>query len=117
MRIEHYISLEGKDVYQEWLDSIRDKIAKTAITRRIDRISLHSNFGDCKNLGDGISELRIDVGAGYRVYYSVFGDMILLLLCGGSKSTQKDDIKKAVKHLEDLNERRGLNYVQLQQKP
>jgi putative addiction module killer protein len=77
-QIIHYLDGNENDIYQSWLDSLRDRTAKIAVIRRIARIEL-GLFGDCKSLRDGISELRIDVGAGYRVYYAQLGNMVILL--------------------------------------
>ena len=93
--IEHYCDPEDdRDVYVDWLKSLRNKIAKIAIARRVDRVA-NGNFGDHRFCRDGVSELRIDVGAGYRVYYAIAGKQIVLLLCGGDKRTQDADINRA----------------------
>ncbi|MCL1941588.1 MAG: type II toxin-antitoxin system RelE/ParE family toxin [Synergistaceae bacterium] len=75
--------------------------ARVSILRRLDRLA-SENFGDCKVLRNGVSELRIDVGQGYRVYFSRLNKMIILLICGGDKSTQAKDIEKAVEYLKDF---------------
>lgn len=80
--------------FQDWLRSVKDKTAKGAIIGRINRATL-GNFGDHKDLGDGVSEMRVDVGQGYRVYYAREGRVVYLLICGGDKSTQDRDIKHA----------------------
>ena len=103
MRIIHYKE-NGRDIIDEWIDKLRDKVGKMAIDRRILQME-DGNFGDHKFCRDGVSELRIHVGAGYRVYYSISGDEIILLLCGGSKSTQEKDIDKAVGFLKKFKER------------
>lgn len=96
--IEHYYTPEDdRDVYVEWLATLRDRMAKLAILRRVDRV-MNGNFGDHKFCRDGVSELRIDVGAGYRVYYAIAGKQIVLLLCGGDKKTQDSDIDRACAH-------------------
>jgi len=84
--IRHYLTPNEKDVYMEWRKHIRDGKARLAIDRRINRIEL-GNFGDHKFCRDGVWELRIDVGPGYRVYYAVAGAQVVLLLCGGDKRT------------------------------
>jgi putative addiction module killer protein len=71
---------------------------------RIDRLSL-GNFGDCKALGGGLFELRIDWGPGYRVYYALIGRACVLLLCGGDKRKQVSDIRRALEYLKDYRER------------
>ena len=83
---------------------MKDYKAKEAVFRRTSRIE-HGNFGDCKPLRDGVSELRIDVGPGYRVYYAKDGSTIVLLLCGGDKRKQDSDIDKACKFWNDWKQR------------
>jgi putative addiction module killer protein len=95
MEIRHYITASGVDVFQSWLDGLKDVKARVAILRRVDRIA-EGNFGDHKYLRDGVSELRVDVGAGYRLYFGKHRKALVLLLCGGSKRTQATDIAKAV---------------------
>lgn len=78
----------------EWASKLRDVRAKTRIALRIDRVAI-GNLGDIKPVGDGVSELRIDYGPGYRIYFIRDGAVIIILLCGGDKSTQKQDIDRA----------------------
>jgi putative addiction module killer protein len=80
--------------YRRWFEKLRDRNAKARIDARIRRISL-GNLGDVKRLGGNISELRIDYGPGYRVYFTRRGARVLLLLCGGDKSSQQSDIVRA----------------------
>ena len=82
--------------FRDWRDSLRDSRAKVAIARRIDRLAA-GNAGDVKSVGEGVSELRIDNGLGYRVYYLRRGAVLIVLLCGGDKSTQVKDIATAKK--------------------
>ena len=86
--------IKETDMFSKWLFKLKDIKGKVSILRRIDRMK-NGNFGDYKGLGDNISELKITVGAGYRVYYTKQDNEIIILLVGGDKSTQKDDIKKA----------------------
>jgi putative addiction module killer protein len=86
--IEYYLDDNGKAPFLEWLYSLRDKVAVYRVRARIDRVEL-GNFGMVKSLGDGVSELKIDHGPGYRVYYAMSGKTVVLLLVGGDKSTQK----------------------------
>lgn len=92
--VRHYLTPAGKDVFMEWWNRLRDHKARRAIDRRVNRIKL-GNFGDHKYLQHGVSELRIDVGPGYRVYYAAEGKQIIILLCAGDKSTQSEDINRA----------------------
>ena len=80
--------------FQSWLDGLRDVRAQVSIARRIDRISV-GNFGDVKPVGEGVSELRVDVGPGYRVYFVQRGGHWVVLLAGGDKSSQSRDIARA----------------------
>ena len=80
--------------YASWIRSLRDDRAKAKIAFRVDRLAL-GNPGDVKPVGGGLSEMRIDYGPGYRVYYGKHGDSIILLLCGGTKNGQPRDIKRA----------------------
>ncbi|MBY4600008.1 type II toxin-antitoxin system RelE/ParE family toxin [Ottowia caeni] len=95
-RIEHYLTPGGqKDLYIDWLLRLRDVQAKVSIIRRVARIE-QGNFGDHKPCRDGVWELRVDVGPGYRIYYGLAGHRLVLLLCGGNKRTQDVDISRAV---------------------
>lgn len=85
------------DEFSNWLRRMRDANARARINVRIRRISLTGNFGDTRSVGDGVYELRIDYGPGYRVYYSRRGREVILLLMGGDKSSQQKDIDKAKK--------------------
>lgn len=101
MEIVHYTTEDGTDLYQEWVDALRDNRAKISVLRRIDRASM-GNFGDHKACREGVSEMRIDVGPGYRVYYFQHGQTLVVLLCGGDKRTQDTDISKAVAYRADF---------------
>lgn len=102
-RIVHY-ERDGKDIFQAWLDSLRDLQGRTAVGRRIKRIE-GGNFGENRPCGGNLRELVINMGPGYRVYYSVIEDVVVLLLCGGDKSTQKKDITRATEYLKEFLER------------
>ena len=93
-RLVYYLDDNGKAPFLEWLYSLRDKMAVYRIRSRLDRVEL-GNFGTAKALGDGVSELKIDHGPGYRVYYAMNGKTVVLLLIGGDKSTQHKDIETA----------------------
>jgi putative addiction module killer protein len=89
-----YIAENGREPFTEWLTSLRDSRARAKIRVRLDRVSL-GNLGDCHSVGEGVQELRVDYGPGYRVYFGQEGTTIVLLLCGGDKSTQTQDIETA----------------------
>jgi putative addiction module killer protein len=88
------IEVRQTDLFANWLRKLRDEQARARIQIRIRRLSLGS-FGDVKSVGGGVSELRIDYGPGYRVYLQQFGNVLVLLLVGGTKKTQDGDIAKA----------------------
>ena len=83
------------EVYRDWINALRDRAGRARIQMRIDRLA-HGNPGQHRNLTDGVSELKIDVGPGYRVYYTERGGELIVLLAGGDKSTQQQDIKAAI---------------------
>lgn len=87
--------------FDAWLGNLRDRAARAIITRRIDRIA-EGNLGDVKSIGDGVSELRVDHGPGYRVYFTRRGEVVIVLLCGGDKSSQTRDIARAKALAEEL---------------
>ncbi|KLP40820.1 type II toxin-antitoxin system RelE/ParE family toxin [Enterobacter ludwigii] len=91
------------ETFSAWLESLKDSQARSRIMMRIDRMS-EGNFGDAEPIGDGLSEARIHYGPGYRVYFMRQGDQIVVLLCGGDKSTQKKDIKQAKRIAQDWKE-------------
>jgi len=88
--------------FDEWLAKLRDPIAKARIIARV-RSAEAGNFGDCEPVGDGVSEMRIHVGPGYRTYFCRRGKVVYLLLCGGDKSSQKHDIREAKRILKELD--------------
>ena len=90
------IEVRQSDVFSKWLRKLRDVDAQARIQIRIRRLSL-GNFGDVKLLGEGVGELRVDYGPGYRVYFVQLGNLLVLLLVGGTKKTQDADIVKAKK--------------------
>src|SRR6202142_2793078 len=100
MEIRHYTTADGKDVFETWLASLRDDRAEARIDARINRLT-GGNSGDCKSVGGGVWELRIDYGPGYRVYYAMEGGQVVLLLCGGDKRKQAVDIQRAMGYWTD----------------
>lgn len=88
-------------IFTDWFNSLKDQTAKNKIRIRIDRIEL-GNLGDHHSIGDGVSELRITYGPGYRIYYVIRGREIIILLCGGDKSGQNNDIKRAKKLAQEV---------------
>lgn len=94
IELRRYQLENGGQPFSTWLSSLRDARARAQIEIRLRRV-MAGNFGDCKPVGEGISELRVDVGTGYRIYYGRHGQALVILLCGGDKSSQQTDIKRA----------------------
>jgi putative addiction module killer protein len=89
--------------FDAWLSALGDQIAKARILARL-RSAAMGNFGDCEPVGDGVSEMRVHVGPGYRVYFTRIGATVYVLLAGGDKSTQKRDVARARKMANELKE-------------
>lgn len=102
--IRHYLTREQQDVFLDWMKDLRDIKARIAIDRRVIRAEL-GNLGDHKFCREGVWELRIDVGAGYRVYYALAGAKMVLLLCAGDKRSQASDIDRACAFWKDWQRR------------
>jgi putative addiction module killer protein len=103
-QLKEYLTSDGRSPFIEWLNKIRDARARARIRVRLDRLSL-GNFGDCKSIGGSIHELRLDYGPGYRIYFAQYGDQIILLLWGGTKRTQQQDIQLAQEYWGDFRSR------------
>jgi putative addiction module killer protein len=101
-KLQKYITESGRCPFDEWVDSLGDKRTQAIVLTRLNRV-VQGNYGLCKNLGGGIQELKIDYGAGLRVYFAEDGNTIVVLLCGGDKSTQNKDISKAQEYWADYN--------------
>jgi len=99
------IEVRQTEIYSKWFDSLRDRQARARIDIRIRRLSI-GNFGDVKPVGEGVSELRIDYGPGYRVYFAQRARELVILLAGGDKRSQEADIKTAIQLLRILKEDR-----------
>jgi putative addiction module killer protein len=104
-QIEHYLSQTGRDFFNEWVSSLPDRRARAFTLARVGRMEAGA-FGDCKPVGDGVWEARIDYGPGYRVYYARAGSRLILLLTGGDKRRQKADIARAIEYWNDWQERK-----------
>jgi putative addiction module killer protein len=104
VKIEQYQDENGVIPFRAWFGKLRDVVAKTAIAKRIDRSAL-GNFGTCRSVGSGVTEMKIDVGPGYRVYIAHHGEKLVILLCGGDKSTQPKDIELAKNYWLDWKRR------------
>lgn len=99
-----YIKADGSTPFNDWLEALKDRKARAIIRTRINRVRL-GNLGDCKSVGEGVRELRIRFGAGYRVYFGQEGDTIIILLSGGDKSSQNRDINLAQRYWKDYQRR------------
>ena len=108
MEILRYVSTAGKDIIGEWLAELPDARARAKIAVRLARL-VAGNFGDVKPLREGVRELRIDFGPGYRVYFALAGRTCVLLLCGGDKRRQGADIKRAIGYWNDYKRRAGIS--------
>jgi putative addiction module killer protein len=103
MGYTHHMRVEQTEVYRDWINSLRDIVARARIQVRVDRL-VHGNPGKHRVLREGVSELKIDLGPGYRVYYTRRGDRLIILLAGGDKSTQRQDIAMAIELARNLEE-------------
>ena len=101
--IEIYETATGKRPFETWMKA-KEIHTRAKIHTRVDRLRL-GNFGDCKTLQEGVCELRIHYGPGIRIYYGKIGNKVVLLLCGGDKSSQTSDIAKAKEYLKDYQSR------------
>lgn len=97
---------DGREPFTDWLNGLRDKLAQARIRVRLRQVQA-GNFGDCDPVGEGVIELRVHVGAGYRVYCGRHGKTIVLLLCGGDKGSQVADIKRAKELWSEWKRRQG----------
>ena len=94
MQLLRYQREDGREPFSEWLNGLRDKMAQARIRLRLRQVEA-GNPGDCEPVGEGVLELRVHVGAGYRVYCGRHGKTVVLLLCGGDKASQVRDIEQA----------------------
>jgi putative addiction module killer protein len=104
--LEYYVTEAGKVPFKEWLNGLKDISARARIRIRLDRVRL-GNLGDSRSVGEGVCELKVDYGPGYRIYFAHEGKRIILLLMGGDKSTQAKDVDRAKLFLKDWKGRKG----------
>lgn len=95
------IEVRQTEIFADWLRALRDDAAMLRIRARIRRLTL-GNFGDIKSVGSGVSEIRVDHGPGYRVYFTRRGNTVVVLLCGGDKSSQRRDISRAIEIAKEI---------------
>ena len=104
IEVLEYTTEDGRGPYRDWMANLSDRDARVRVRVRIDRVSL-GNFGDWHAVGGGVSELRIPYGPGYRVYFGRHGNQLVILLCGGDKRTQLQDIAMAQAYWADYQRR------------
>lgn len=104
MELRYYTDQQGRAPLTDWLDGLKDIRARAQIRARLARLAA-GNLGDCKPLRDGVQEIKVDIGPGYRVYLSRQGPILVLLLCCGDKTTQSRDIERAIAYLNDWKQR------------
>ncbi len=103
MGYTHFMRVEETEAYRAWINGLKDRAGRARIQVRVDRL-VHGNPGSHRNLTDGVAELKVDFGPGYRVYYTQRGIRLILLLAGGDKSTQQSDIKMAIELARNFQE-------------
>ncbi len=99
-----YQTKNGQIPFTKWFESIRDQKTRTRLRGRLTRLEF-GNYGDCQSVGEGVYELRIHFGPGYRIYFSEVDNTVILLLCGGDKSSQQRDINQAKSYWRDYKEK------------
>jgi len=100
------MKIERTNVYIKWFEKLKDHKVKGLITKRLVRIENDDNLGEVRSLGGGVSEIKIDYGSGYRLYYTMRGLNVILLLVGADKSQQEEDIKRAKDMVKQLKKER-----------
>ena len=93
-KLQVYRDQNGRELFTEWFHAIRDTRTRTRIRKRLERLEA-GNFGDCKPVGDGVLEMLLHFGPGYRIYFAQIDNTLVLLICGGDKSSQKQDFARA----------------------
>ena len=102
-KLQYFRNATGRTPFKEWFEGIPDQKTQDRVQRRLDRVEL-GNFGDCRPVGGGVSELRLDFGPGYRIYFCELDNTIILLLSGGDKSSQRRDILLAKTYWQEYRE-------------
>lgn len=103
-KLKIYQTSDGKAPFEKWFNSIKDQKTRAKIKTRLDRAE-EGNLGEYRSVGQGVFELKINFGPGYRIYYGLEGDEIVIILCGGDKSTQQNDVLKAQQYWADYKGR------------
>ena len=102
--VETYVTRDGKDVFQDWLNGLADQRAKVLIDKTLAKVRL-GNLGQHKSVGEGVQEIVLDYGPGYRIYFAERGATLVILLCGSTKKKQEEAIKEASRYWKDWKER------------
>ena len=102
-KLQYFRTATGRTPFKEWFERVPDQKTQDRVQRRLDRVEL-GNFGDCRPVGGGVSELRLDFGPGYRIYFCELDNTIILLLSGGDKSSQRRDILLAKTYWQEYRE-------------
>jgi len=103
-KVETYVTRDGEDVFQEWLNGLADRRAKALIDKTIAKVRL-GNLGRHKSVGEGVEEIVVDYGPGYRIYFGEHGATLIILLCGSTKKRQEEAIGEARRYWKDWKER------------
>ncbi|MBU6290703.1 MAG: type II toxin-antitoxin system RelE/ParE family toxin [Burkholderiales bacterium] len=106
LELRRYLMPNGISPYSEWFENLKDNVIKASIRMRLRRVEM-GNFGDYSPVGAGVIELRLHLGPGYRIYFGRHGTGVIILLCGGDKSTQAEDIRRAKGMWADWKERQS----------
>ena len=106
VQVYRYKTEAGAEPVTEWMLSLKDNLVQAKLRLRLNRVA-EGNFGDCSSVGDGVSELREHIGAGFRMYFDQQGKTIVILLCGGTKRTQTSDINTAKRYWTDWKKRQS----------
>jgi putative addiction module killer protein len=106
VQVYRYKTEAGAEPVTEWMLSLKDNLVQAKLRLRLNRVA-EGNFGDCSSVGDGVSELREHIGAGFRMYFGQQGKTIVILLCGGTKRTQTSDINTAKRYWTDWKKRQS----------
>nr|WP_246556343.1 type II toxin-antitoxin system RelE/ParE family toxin [Desulfonema magnum] len=104
--LREYLTEQNNSPFGDWLDALKDRKARAVIRIRLDRLRL-GNLGDCESVGNGVYELRVHFGPGYRIYLGQDSDILIILLCGGTKKSQARDIRKAKTYWRDYKRRKN----------
>jgi putative addiction module killer protein len=104
--IQNYTTEDGREPFSEWINELRDMQARVKIEKRLNQVA-QGNLGNYRSVGEGVCEFKINFGPGYRIYFGQMGSIIIIILCGGDKSSQEQDILKAREFWKDYERRKS----------